>query len=362
MRTAARVLLLLLLPLVPRPATAATSPLVVETMDDPKVVMEPGSVPIEAAPARDPAAPSKSCSILRVAAMDDGAEARVWLAAVDRGSIQAFDGVNLWLRGSGTPTHVQVLLRPVGSDDLTAREVFVSRVLLTNPLWHRVFLPFSEFYDPATRGTYPVRRFPRQGEGRVELGLSIEGPLQAPIGFAVDELGLATWDEVNRTLAWPSYMPPSHGFPPYVDRFEGPLVWGGSNGGSVAAIELDDFPYEGFTRGLRATLPTRRAAVSRSLDLEPLPYYEGLGLWLRGDGTPHEVELVLIRAGKEFTFGVPVLGRDWKLVFAGFENFRHGPAPFEVDEPGSVSLALRLRDAAGGGVLEVGPLRLGYEK
>lgn len=340
------------------PCAASAAPALLAELDDAAIETATGCVAFKASVVEgERGAPSPAATRLEVPELAPGSVAGCWIAR--RVVTTGFDGVSFWIRGTGKPGHVEVVLQPEGDD---AGPRFVSRVLMSNPLWHRVFLPLSEFYDPASPPA-ALRRFDAAA-GPHRIGLRMSGPTSEPRSLAIDALGLSTQEEVDAILGWPTYMPPSHGFPPYLESFEGTLAWRTTGGAQAGAVPLEDFPHEGFRRGMLVQLPTLEAAASRELDAEPLPFYEGFGFWVKGDGVDRTVDVTLAHGdGEPFVFTILVRGSEWKLVFAGFENFKRGREEFEVEEPGAPLLGLRLRgEQALPARLLLGPIRLGYEK
>ena len=343
---------------VPGLALAGDLPEIVTPLDGGRFL--PGETVLTAAPATDERAPSPHHLEVHSPELSEGERARAFLISVAAESFSSMEGLSFWVEGAGVPVHVDMVLEVV-VPEVAARR-YVSRVLLTNPLWHRVVLPLSEFYDPEKVGTYPIPRFDAQAGTEVRIGIELAGP-QPEIRFGLDELGLTTWQEVTDELGWRTFMPPSHGFPPYLERFEGPLRWAAGSGATVAGIELEGFRYPRFTRGVAVSLDDADGFAWIDLDPEPLPYYEGFGMWIRGDGGEHGLVLTLSGDdGRPFTFHTPVHGKAWKLVFAAFENFYYEMTEeFEVDETETVRLTFSLATPAPAR-FEVGPMRLGYEK
>lgn len=342
-------------------ARAASLPAVVAELDEGRVEAAAGFVAPRASVVRDERdAPSAAATALEVPLLAPASVMRAWLATgVDAA---AYDGLSFWIRGTGKPGHVELVLSPAPAEG--AEVVFVSRVLMSNPLWHRVFLPFSEFYDP-TSPAVAIRRFDPAQAGKVRIGLQMTGPTSEARSLAVDALGLSTRAEVEGSLGWPTYMPPSHGFPPYLDRFDGALAWKGEGSARAGLVPLEAFPHEGFRRGLLVELPDLDARVWRELDVEPLPYYEGFAFWIRGDGVDRTIDVTLAdsEAVEPYVFTILVRGKEWKLVFAGFENFKHGREAFEAGDAKRAILGLRLRgEQQLPARVQLGPMRLGYEK
>ncbi|MFN7975822.1 MAG: hypothetical protein U0166_26380 [Acidobacteriota bacterium] len=344
-------------------AALATLPAVVEPLDDPRFAVDPSGIAMQVAKVAGEAnAPSPAGTSFTLPALGSGEHARVWLVVVPAEARRGMDGVSFHLKGSGTGDDATIVLR--AGDGEAARD-YVSDVLLASHLWHRVYLPFSEFFDPTTKGRYPVARLPADLPGEVRVGIEVAGPTRAPMTFVLDSLGFTTNDEVRRALGWRTFMPPSHGFPPWLDRFDGPLRWTGSARGAARIVPLEGFPHEGFEHGLEVLLPASASSVSTVLEpREALPLYEGIGFWVKGDGRDHVLRLACQGDdGTPYLFPTPVRGTAWKLVFAGFENFKHEGHELEVEDAGALRLTVSLDPTSKPPAkITLGPFRLGYEK